>query len=552
MKKQIIIAVSCCLLSLGFMAQEDMQVEWTKKYEHKTQWVGTGLEGPNEVSFIATEKKITVFKTSDGSVVWSGAYKEIVPKFRKVDAFAPFWESGAIFLFDKKLGKDKLAVLDLQTGKILWDSEVYQGLTVNNIEYIPEKDGFLLSLESSLTFVDARTGEEKWESTAFKGSIAMSQYVDGDLVMLNFAPPTLRSFFKGFKNQLARMDLDNGDVKWSATYSGFPELKIVTKEPVFDMNIKEGKIFLIMKGMQVFDLNSGATLWSASFDEEVKKKIVTINAPLGIGKGGGGTIYGAIADPLIVGRDVYIVQKTRKSKKFVINKYDINTGKVLWSSEQFKTAAAIPNIFVINDKLIAQVGGVVEVQSITTATVDGVTTTTYSVGTKNIKPNGLMAFNTSDGSRVWDSEKFKKGITNAFVDGENLIVSSGKSLYSIRYSDGNVNYEEDVKNGGVGLAVEILPYKRNIVVIGQKGVSLFKISDGKLVKASKYKKASFESLEENILLMRTEKNDFAAFNLDDCTHVKYNAKKDSQQSLSRDGKFVWAYEKKNVTKLKTR
>ena len=89
-------------------------------------------------------------------------------------------------------------------------------------------------------------------------------------------------------------------------------------------------------------------------------------------------------------------------------------------------------------------------------------------------------------------------------------------------------------------------------VVGQKGVSLFKISDGKLVKTNKYKKAKSEKLVDNILLMRTEKNDFAAFNLDDCSYVMYNAKKDSQQFLSEDGKFVWAYEKKQVTKLKTR
>lgn len=543
MKKQIITALSCCFLSLGLMAQEEMKTEWTKKYDHQTKWVGTGLEGPDKVSFIATEKKVTVFKTSDGSIMWSGAYKELVPKFRKVDAFAPFWESGAIFLFDKKVGKDKLAVVDLKTGKVLWDSEVYQGLTVNNIEYIPEKDGFILSLENSLTFVDARTGEEKWESTAFKGSIAMWKYVDGDAVMLNVAPSGLRGFFKGFKNQIARINLDNGDIVWSTTYVGIPERKIVTKERVYDMTIEGDKVFLTMNGLQVFDVKSGATLWAAAFDN-------TFGSTAAFGKSSS-AIYGAIADPLRVGRDVYIVGRTKK-KKFIINKYDINTGKVLWSSPEFKAAKAIPNIFVIDNKLIAQVGGVVEVQSITVTVVDGVRTTTYSVGTKNMKPNGLMAFNVNDGSPAWDSEKFKKGITNAFVDGENLIVSSGKSLYSIRYSDGNVNYEEDVKNGGVGNAVEILKYKNNIVVVGEKGVSLFTIKEGKMVKAAKYKKASAEKVVDNILLMRTAKNDFAAFNLDDCTYVKYNAKKDSQQSLSEDGNFVWAYEKKVVTKLKTR
>ena len=371
----------------------------------------------------------------------------------------------------------------------------------------------------------------------------MWEFIDGDVVMLNVSPPGLRGLFKGFKNQIVRMNLDNGDIVWSSTYVGVPERKIVTKERVYDMNIEGDKVFLTMNGLQVYDVKSGATLWSAAFDN-------TSGASSAAG-GNATAIYGAVADPLRVGRDVYIVGRTKK-KKFVINKYDINTGKVLWTSEQFKAAEAIPNIFVIKDKLIVQVGGVVEVQSIRTTTTDGVTTVTRTVGTKNIKPNGLIAFNTSDGAQVWDSEKFRKGITNAFTDGDNLIVSSGKSLYSIRYSDGNVNYEEDVKNGGVGNAVEILKYKDNIVVIGEKGVSLFTIAEGKLVKANKYKKASFQRLEDNILLMRTEKNDFAAFNLDDCSYVKYNAKKDSQQELSTDGKFVWAYEKKVVTKLKTR
>ena len=101
MKKQLLTALSFCALSLGLLAQEDMQIEWTKKFDHQTNWRGTGLEGTNEVSYIATDKEITVYKTSDGSIVWGSTYKELLPKFRKVDAFAPFWESDAIFLFEK-------------------------------------------------------------------------------------------------------------------------------------------------------------------------------------------------------------------------------------------------------------------------------------------------------------------------------------------------------------------------------------------------------------------------------------------------------------------
>ncbi len=544
MKKQVLTAVSCILLGFSSFAQEDMKVEWTKKFEHKTDRVGTGLEGPNEVSYISTDKEITVYKTSDGSVVWSKAYKELTPNLRKIDAFAPFWESDCLFLFDKKMGKDKLAVVDLNTGKVLWESAKYQNLSSDNIAYVPEMKGFILSLSESINFVDARTGEEKWETSRFKGSIAASQFIDGDLVMFNLSPPGLKGLFKGFKNQLVRINMQNGDIKWETTYVGVPQKKVVTKERIYDMSIQKDKIFLQLNGLQVFDVNSGATLWSAAYPETPK----VIGAPKGATAFG---VYGAVAPPLVIGRDVYILEFNKK-KDQTIKKYDVNTGKLLWSSPDIKGAKAVPNLFVIEDKIIAQIGGVVEVQSIVvTRDSEGNITTSYNVYNKNIKPNGLQAFNTSDGSLVWESERFKKGITNAFASGKNLIVSSGKALYSIDYANGNVNYEEDVKNGGVGLAVEILKYKDKIVVVGQKGVSTFNISDGKLVAASKYKKAVAESQKDNILLMRTAKNDFAAFNLDDCSYVMYNAKKDSQQTLSQDGKFVWAYEKKEVTKLKT-
>ena len=51
-----------------------------------------------------------------------------------------------------------------------------------------------------------------------------------------------------------------------------------------------------------------------------------------------------------------------------------------------------------------------------------------------------MAFHAADGKPASDSEKLKKGIANAYASGNNLIVWSGKALYSIDYSNGNVNY----------------------------------------------------------------------------------------------------------------
>jgi outer membrane protein assembly factor BamB len=558
MKKQLLTLTGCAFLSLGLFAQDDMKEAWTQKYDHQTERVGTGLEGDGEVSYIATDKEITVYKTSNGDVVWTNKFKELTPNLRKIDELIPFWESDAMFLFDKKIGKDKLAVINLTNGKVLWESERYQGLTNGTISYLPEKKGFLLSLTDGLVFVDAQTGEEKWETKQFIGAIGQYIYEDGDIVVINLAPSYLLSLFKAFKNQIARIDLNNGNIKWTTKYSGIAETKVITKERVYDLNRKGDKLFLELNGLQVFDFNTGATLWTATYDAtpDVKR-------PGTVARGGsisGFTkigVYETTAKPVRVGNDVYIVETTKKRDQ-KIKKYDANTGKLLWESAEIKGAKCIPNLFVKGDKVIIQIGGVVEYQGtymgVTKDANSGTTTWTYSdrVYYENVKPNGLQAFNTKDGTMAWDTERFKKGITNSFSEGENIYVSSGKALYSIKSSDGSVNYEVDVKNGGVGNATQIRKHNDKIIVVGEKGVSAFSQADGTFKYGNKYKRSEPMKQIDNILLMVTENNDFAAFNLDDCTYVKYNAKKDSQQQLSEDGNFVWAYEKKVVTKLKTR
>ena len=461
-----------------------------------------------------------------------------------------------LFVFDKKLGKDKLAVIDLKTGNVLWESEKFQGLTSESIEYIAEKKGFILSLKESIIFVDARTGEEKWETNQFVGAIGMYLFEEGDLIALNVAPNMLLSFFGKFKPQLARIDLNNGDIKWTAKYFGIPEKKLVTKERIYDLTRQGDKLFLELNGIQVFDFKTGATLWSASYDATPDVKLpgtVTYKS-----KRSGYTsigVYETTAKTVRVGNDVYIVETTNKRNQ-KIKKYDYNTGKLIWTSPEIKGAKCIPNLFVKGDKVIVQIGGAVEYQGIYQYFSESESTLSWrwtkKVYYENVKPNGVQAFSVSDGTLAWDSERFKKGITNAFAEGDNIYISSGKALYSIVATTGDVNYEVDVKNGGVGNATQIRKYKDKIIVIGEKGVSAFNQADGAFQYGGKYKRSDPIKQVDNVLLMVTDKNDFAAFNLDDCTYVKYNAKKDSQQELSEDGNFVWVYEKKEVTKLKTR
>jgi hypothetical protein len=136
--------------------------------------------------------------------------------------------------------------------------------------------------------------------------------------------------------------------------------------------------------------------------------------------------------------------------------------------------------------------------------------------------------------------------------GGNTIVCSGKALYSLDIATGKEKYEVPVAKGGVGLATQIQPFKENvIVVVGEKGVSTFDASSGELQNSGKYRTSFLEDRVGNILVMKTDKADIGTFDLNNCKYKDFKARTGALTTLSRDGNFVYVYEKKVITKLKT-
>jgi len=529
-------------------AQEDMPIVWEMKLGHKIDYTGTDKTPDGHFSFAADAKKITVFKNEDGIEIWTKAYKEIAPKLRKVDELLAFWESNTIFLFDRKTGKDQIACIDMKTGELLWNTEKYQNVTEDVVIYVPEEEGFAITLKKELVFIKARTGEEVWSTTKFKGVVGEYIYSKDDrsLVMVNFVPGGLAAMFTGFKNQIARIHMTTGEIMWENTYIGRAERKVWTKEFIYELDRVEDKVFLKLNGMQAYDYNTGATLWSAAFDFTAG----------GLYKGPSGTkklgVYRAVAPPVVVGDDLYVLDMTDKKNQYV-KKYDVHTGKLLWTSKEIKGAKAIPGMKVVGDKVALQIGGKVEVQYYRRYKSGDTWYSEWKKFFPDIKPFGVQAFNTSDGTLAWESEKFKKGITNAISFDNYHIVCSGKSLYSIDINTGEDKYEVPVAKGGVGNAAMILKYQEDIiVVIGEKGVSTFGAKDGSLLNSGKYKSSSIEERVDELVIMKTDKADIACFDVNTCKYKEFKAKTGATTTLTADGHYIYVYEKNTVTKLKTR
>jgi outer membrane protein assembly factor BamB len=544
--RRIIITV---ILLAGFTlvySQEEMTQVWLSKLEHKIVYTGTGMEDRG-YSFAASDKEMTVFKNADGKTLWTKPFKELAPKLNKIDELIPFWEGNTVFLFDRKMGKDQMACIDLEKGTYLWSTDKYQDVTDDVIRYIPEEEGFAISLKKSLVFIKMRTGEEVWQTDKFKGVVGKYVYDVNEraMVMVNFVPGAVASLFTGFKNQIAKINVQNGEIIWENTYVGRAERKVLTREFVFDLDVVGNQVILRINGYQVYDYKTGASLWSAAFDF-VPEGLVP--KPAGTIKFGA---YGTVAEPVTVGDDLYILDMSNKKNQFV-KKYDKNTGKLLWSSKEIKDARVIPGMYIVGDKVLLQIGGRVETQFYRQIKSGDYIYYIWGVAHPEVKPFGIQAFNTSDGSLAWESERFKKGITNAVMVGDQFVVSSGKALYSLDMNTGAEKYEVPVSKGGVGEAQLILQFKENtIVVVGEKGISNFNAKTGDLICKGDYKSSSLEDRVDDLLIMKTDKADMAAYDLNTCTYKEYKARTGARTDMSLDGKYVYIYEKNTVTKVAT-
>ncbi len=547
-----------CAASLMAQKPEEMKTLWESKLSHDFDVVG--LDESVGIIHGSNDKTFSILNDSDGDVKWSKKFSDIFSNIRKVDLQIPMYEAKAIFLFDKKMGKDQMVIVDMESGKMLWNSSKYQGIVhPDEIVYVPEMGAYAIVTNDALTMVKARTGEELWSTKTMNTPVGKYIYDEKEkmITMINMPRSFLGSLMKGFKNQIVKINAKNGDVVWDQTYRGIVEKKVVTRDPIVHFVIAEGnKLMLQLAGLQVFDYQTGKALWSATYDVSFEEFARVKTPGRVLAKG----VYGAVADPLYDGEFVYLLDFKSKSSQY-LKKYEVNSGKLVWTSPEIKDARAIPGLYKIEDKILLQVGGAVEVQGITEKTEtgpNGTTTTTYkSVSYQNVRPYNVQAFNVSDGKQAWESERFKKGISNMFPDNDALIVCSGKALYRVDYRTGKELYEVNLADDDISLAEKIIHpaslgadvNKNNVIIIGSKGVSAHSMATGALVWAMRTKTGDFNGIYGTTAFYQKENDDQFAIDVNTGKATFYNARKNSKAEYSSDGAYLYAFEKKTISKM---
>jgi hypothetical protein len=546
---------------------------WESEFDNKATRLA--LTDANGDLVIGTDDNSASVIDAEGKAIWSGDYKKLTTnKTNKSEyQYTIFTDKGGyLFLFDERsMGKDRVACLDIKTGKELWNSEEYQNLIqkgtkglegtdegeLETVKYISELDSFLISQKNSVILVKANTGEKIWETNRFKGGVGKYIYnkAKNEIIMVNFKPTALGALFSGFKNQLVRINAANGEVLWDATFVGAIEKELVTRRAIIDLWIKNDKIFLYLNGIVVFNYENGQKLWESVYETDMDK-----GGGGGLFGGGQKKIYRTIADPLFTDNAVYIVILGTRDRTKYVEKHDIESGKLLWASEKITSALSMPNIYKAGNRIIVQVGGKVQVQEIKVH--DG-TTTSSIYWDYRAQKNSVLALDDKSGATSWRSEKFDKRITDLILEGEKTVfVGDGDEFYGYDIASGKQLFDVKHNDAGVGKASDVIDFGDKVVVLSEKGLAAYNKKDGTRAYATDKIKGVdyFYHIGDNYFL-RDQRNSKNIIYGIDMTNGETKGMVESKGKggspkygdgidITEDGEYIFAFKGKKVEKIK--
>ncbi len=596
-RKLLRILIITLVLVLGWMPiKTTFTPVWNGTFANKATHYANA--SPDGEYLLGTDKKnICLLDGKTGEVIYAKKFKEATRRIISPSYQMVYWDAGILLLLIDKGGKDIIEAVDIKEGKSLWvkDNFKFPKAKKNTsfedfVIYIPEMKAFAVVTREYMQMLEARTGKELWKTTRLKGTIGSHLYLpeEQELLMVNYSPTWLSGLFKGFKNQFLRMDAKTGRVIWEAVYSGRVKKELATKKPIVKIQKKGNKVLLRLAGLQMFDYKTGQKLWEAVYDQELSKIAwkYARNYPNKDGRLWAAEIYGAIADPLITDKYVYVVVSDRpkgvnKGNEAVrakwVEKRDAETGKVIWTSEKIKGAKALPEIKLVGDKLILQIGGYVNLQAIYDdgypVKAGNATIIIYVRQKANkyvwLRKVGLQALDVNTGKIAWKSERFKKQITDILVDNGKIYTASANTFYCFDAKTGNPVYEGDLNAAKVGGGLFAFDRGDNVAIVGSKGMAAFNKKDGSI----KWSTEKFRGVESYIkvgdnVFLQNKREDLACVDLNNGEILGIAAVKKAKYrktaefaadspfnggvDMTEDGNYIFTTNKKKVTKYKVK
>jgi len=537
-------------MASSIFAQANFPVTWDTKFENDADyWRFSTDDGKFVIG--TTKKEVSVLNGGDGRPLWKKTFMEIAG-VKEAGSQQIMEASQALLFISKQRGNDELFCVDLKTGTKLWSNDQFNGINLGNLIFIPEAGCYVVVQKKGLTFIDEKTGQEKGSVEGIKGSIGRYVYMRSTNQLLLFAYQlnSLKAIGSGFKNDLICIDLSTYKQKWNTIIKGMVEIKklagksfsifdwatvgmnkgIGSGNVLVDLLVRGDKAYIIMNGLQAFDLSNGNKLWEVEFDLSLNR-----------GLGGSSQMYNAVADPLFTKDHIYLAS-FEKGRDKSLKKYEIETGKLLWETPIDGRKVIIPQISLINGVLVAQIGGFINLQ--------GEDNSGSFSKWKWQGPFGLKGFDAATGKLKWETEKFDDRITNMIVTDNTLLAADETSLYSIDPASGDKGFTVKLKDAKAGKAQYIFSSGKHILVLGEDGLAAYN-SKGAIQYSLAAKDVEMNSSNEygdDLYYIATE-DEMIAVDLPSGKEIgRYEFKKGYIYGIKNEGSIFMLYKDEKVTR----
>jgi hypothetical protein len=503
------------------------------------------------------EKVIVDFKT--GKELWRTdgyAGKDSEDYFHFAHCIGDVKVGTSFVVFDNSV--KKFVGLDARSGNKNWESAAYPEMDLAknvSLTYIEDSDYAYVISDLNILYINIVTGKITPDDTGIldkSGTTTFSRYgVNRVTAKYSEGNTTIKltGTMKVVSTEKIQFKLESsGDNTWTKKFEGKAVRQLFNDKPYVKMDVQGGKIFLLSKFITVFDMKTGEQLWEAPFD----------NCDVSIGLKAKQE-FGIAGWPLVSGNAVYYVDlKTDNA----IKKVDAKTGALIWKSESFSSSDRVPNLTEINGVLIAQFGGMINVQKYIPNSNGGAT---YKNENKFDGTFGVKAYDVATGKTVWSSDKladklgdkFKARISTIYVLNNKLYVASDKNLFCLEPKTGDLIYKTSLEAAKIGdvFEVSLSDDYETFYIFCDNGIASANIATGKLAYATKTDDifwqlpgtATYSFSQGANFFVWVGESDFIGFDLK-TGKIKGKMKDNNNPQMSGDGNFIMIRDGAKITK----
>jgi len=587
MKKQTLL-ILVWLVALTAYSQENFPLVWKVKFAFNPYVYN--FRNPQGTLFFGANNKTVQMLDENGKELWSE--KSDKYGLKEIDLVTWIKDAHVIRLGIKSSkNQTPLSVfVDARTGQELWRTEKitwmgFDGATIDE-SYISELNAIYAQYGWEMVMIELKTGKEIWNINTYKnlkleslecfhpdGMDIIEVVIDGitrSYYELKTGAPVSKITSKYFTQQsshlgslivpdedihlrldykrklmrgstgtstpmlLSAKKFSNGEPLWQVKFDANLVTTLVTQRDMLKFFVSDRRVFVVYEGISVFDLKTGKELWKSDFNNSEVSIGLKAKQELGL------------ADlPLVNGNEVYIADLTKNC--YGVRKVNASSGKTLWQTEKYKSEDIIPALHLKNNVLLAQFGGVINIQTYIETDKSIRTTSKWKFrGIADIK-----AFDPATGKLLWDGKSLglKMDFISSFqFDNEHVFFFTDKEFIAVDIAIGQVKTRIDLKDARLGEPLMVKIEAGKAYAIMDKGFCGLDLNTESILFVSKVKEVTgyFEKGGRCFLLTGDEQEHFVGINLESGKIL--GKLEGSEDNVTVDGKFVIDMRKENVVK----